>query len=61
MIKFIHNRLLILFVLSASAVITNRSLSESVDYFTDNGFANAISTLQHPTAEFFKGTTYIAY
>jgi len=61
MIKFFHNRLLILFVMSASAVIANRSLSESVDYFTDNGFANAISTLQHPTAEFFKGTTYIAY
>jgi hypothetical protein len=32
-----------------------------VDHFTDNGFGNPSSTLQHPTGEHFKGTTYIAY
>lgn len=34
---------------------------QTVDYFTDNGFANPLSTLQHPTAGYYKGTTYIAY
>ncbi len=33
----------------------------NVDYFTDNGFGNPSTTLQHPTGEFFKGTTYLAY
>ncbi len=32
-----------------------------VDYFTDNGFANPVSTLQHPCAERHKDVTYIAY
>ena len=36
-------------------------LGAQVDYFTDNGFGNPSSTLQHPTGEHFKGTTYIAY
>ncbi len=33
----------------------------NVDYFTDNGFGNPSTTLQHPTGEFYKGTTYLAY
>ena len=32
-----------------------------VDYFTDNGFGNPSTTLQHPTGEFYKGTTSLAY
>lgn len=32
-----------------------------VDYFTDNGYGNPVSTLQHPAGEFFNGVTYVAY
>ncbi|NBX59087.1 MAG: hypothetical protein EBT62_01270, partial [Opitutaceae bacterium] len=33
----------------------------NVDYFSDNGYGNPVSTLQHPAAEHFKGVTYVAY
>ena len=32
-----------------------------VAYFSDNGYGNPISTLQHPAAEHFNGVTYVAY
>ncbi len=32
-----------------------------VDYFTDSGFGNPSTTLQHPTGEYFRGSTYVAY
>ena len=32
-----------------------------VDYFSDNGYGNPVSTLQHPAAEHFNGVTYVAY
>ncbi len=35
--------------------------AEKVDYFTDNGYGNTVSTMQHPAAEYFKGVTYVAY
>ena len=35
--------------------------AEMVDHFTDLGFANPVSTLQHPSAEYYNGVTYIAY
>ena len=35
--------------------------AEMVDYFTDNGFGNPLSTLQHPSGEYFEGVTYVAY
>ena len=33
----------------------------NVDYFTDNGYGNPVSTLQHPAAEQFNGVTYVSY
>jgi hypothetical protein len=33
----------------------------NVDYFSDNGYGNPVSTLQHPAAEHFNGVTYVAY
>ncbi|MSU66436.1 MAG: hypothetical protein EXS38_10115 [Opitutus sp.] len=33
----------------------------NVDHFTDNGYGNPVSTLQHPAAEHFNGVTYVAY
>ena len=33
----------------------------NVDYFTDNGFGNVSSTMQHPTGQYYQGTTYLAY
>ncbi|MBN1341504.1 MAG: BNR-4 repeat-containing protein [Phycisphaerae bacterium] len=36
-------------------------LAGTVDYFTDNGYGNPISTMQHPCAEHYQGMTYIAY
>lgn len=32
----------------------------NVDDFTDNGYGNPVSTLQHPAAEHFNGVTYVA-
>ena len=32
-----------------------------VDYFADNGFGKPLSTLQHPSGEHYRGTTYVAY
>ena len=49
-------------VLLASVVLANTAVrAESVDYFTDNGFGNPLSTIHHPSGEHFKDTTYIAY
>ena len=36
-------------------------VAKAVDYFSDNGFSNPIATMQHPCAEYYNGTTYIAY
>jgi hypothetical protein len=33
----------------------------NVDYFTDNGYGNPVSTMHHPAAEHFNGVTYVAY
>jgi BNR repeat-containing family member len=43
------------------ALTASLAWGQSVDYFTDNGFGNPLSTLQHPTAETFNGTTYVSY
>jgi hypothetical protein len=37
------------------------SFAGMVDYFTDNGFANPLASMQHPCAEYYNGATYIAY
>jgi hypothetical protein len=46
---------------SATALAVHAAESRDVDYFTDNGFGNPSSTLQHPTGVNHNGTTYIAY
>jgi len=42
-------------------VFSGVSFAGMVDYFTDNGYGNPISTIQHPCAEHYHGVTYIAY
>ncbi len=49
------------FLLGAVVLVSQAANVADVDYFTDNGFGNPSSTLQHPTGEYYKGTTYIAY
>ena len=46
------------FVLIASAGVAR---AQVVDHFTDNGYGNPISTMQHPCAEHYRGVTYVAY
>ena len=36
-------------------------ISDTVDYFTDNGYSNTVGTMQHPAGEYYKGVTYVAY
>ena len=49
-------------VLTAAFVWTPaRCLAEKVDHFTDNGYGNTVSNLQHPAAEYFNGVTYVAW
>lgn len=35
--------------------------AEEVDYFADNGFGKPLSTLHHPSGEYYRGSTYVAY
>jgi hypothetical protein len=49
------------FLASTLLLLGGAASADMVDYFTDNGFANPVSTLQHPCAETWKGVTYIAY
>lgn len=46
---------------SCLLLLCNISSAGMVDYFTDNGYGNPLSTLQHPCAEYYNGKTYIAY
>jgi hypothetical protein len=48
-------------ILLASAICTVGVYATEVEYFTDNGYGNPTATMQHPSGEFFEGTTYIAY
>ncbi len=50
--------LLASFQLSAQA---GSDTSDTVDYFTNNGFSNTVGTMQHPSGEYFEGVTYVAY
>jgi len=44
-----------------SLMLCGMSFAAMVDYFTDNGFANPLASIQHPCAEYYNGVTYIAY
>lgn len=37
------------------------SLAADVPYFTDNGYGNPVSTMQHPEGEYFQGVTYVTF
>jgi hypothetical protein len=52
--------LLILFI---TILVNGQSFPESamVDYFTDNGLSASVKTMQHPSGEYYKDVTYIAY
>lgn len=34
---------------------------DSTAYFAENGFGRPLQTIQHPSGEYYKGTTYLAY
>jgi hypothetical protein len=38
-----------------------KDASPLVDYFADNGYGNAVRTMQHPAGEYHEGVTYVAY
>ena len=42
-------------------VLAAAAVAADVDYFTDNGFDNSVSNLQHPCAEHADGKTFVAY
>ncbi len=56
-----HCRVPATFLLGAIVLVCPVAQGASVDYFADNGFGNPLATMQHPSAEHYKGTTYIAY
>ncbi|MEI6258051.1 MAG: BNR-4 repeat-containing protein, partial [Planctomycetota bacterium] len=60
--RFLVMSLLCGYAVGACAVFGARTVAAAdVDYFTDNGLDNAVASIQHPSAEQFNGTTYIAY
>ena len=34
---------------------------EPVNFFAENGFGKPLQTIQHPSGEYYKGVTYLAY
>lgn len=40
---------------------TKSNVGQRVDYFTDNGFGNAVAVVQHPAGIYHKGITYVCY
>ena len=54
----LYCRLIILSVLLACRSFLNAA---NVEHFSDNGYGNPVSTLQHPAAEHYQGVTYVAY
>ncbi|HDY69090.1 MAG TPA: hypothetical protein ENH85_15030 [Candidatus Scalindua sp.] len=52
-----------LFVLFAAMQVVGQSgqKPDMVDYFTNNGLSGAVKTVQHPSGEYYKGVTYVAY
>lgn len=41
---------------------SNRGNSDhKVDYFTDNGFGNAVAIVQHPSGIYYQGITYVCF
>ena len=34
---------------------------DTVNYFAENGFGKPLQTIQHPSGEYYKGVTYLAY
>ena len=50
-----------LFACSQVSAQAETGTSDTVDYFTNNGFSGAVKTMQHPSGEYYKGVTYVAY
>lgn len=48
-------------VLAALFSVCLGAVAANVDYFADNGYGNPVASLQHPSAEFYQGVTYVAY
>jgi hypothetical protein len=54
----------VIIVLGIAVLACSQATAETgphVDYFTNNGYSNTISTMQHPAGEHYKGVTYVAY
>lgn len=44
-----------------TATSSKATEKETVDYFADNGFGNAVAVVQHPAGIYHKGVTYVCY
>ncbi len=53
----------VMLILFNTILVTGQTKQDTtiVDYFTDNGFSNAVATIQHPVGEYYKGVTYVTY
>ncbi|MFT5368636.1 MAG: hypothetical protein ACI8V2_003602 [Candidatus Latescibacterota bacterium] len=49
------------FFLLLTLLISLPAFAQPVEYFTDNGYGNPVSTMHHPCAEFVDGITYLTY
>ena len=47
--------------LAAALNLATLAIAAEVPFFTDNGYGNPVSSLQHPAAEHYQGVTYVAY
>ncbi|MGY6648003.1 BNR-4 repeat-containing protein [Wenyingzhuangia sp. IMCC45574] len=41
--------------------VDSKKEEERVEYFSDNGFGNAVAVVQHPAGVYHKGVTYVCY
>ncbi|MBB4081025.1 hypothetical protein GGR28_003666 [Lewinella aquimaris] len=53
--------LLILLLTLPIANLSGQEVSDTVDYFADNGLSNTVKTMQHPAGEHHDGITYVCY
>ena len=48
-------------ILSGAEQAAQIAEHDTVNYFAENGFGRPLHTLQHPSGEYYKGITYLAY
>ncbi len=48
-------------IVLALLAFSGNCMAQMEDYFSDDALGNPIGTLQHPSGEYYKGVTYLAY